>query len=175
MPLQKVQDKAFFLRPPTEVAQDLLGKIICRKMEDDFVMRCRITETEAYFGEEPICYGFGAKKEAGKTEAFYSVGKVCFYCGMLMISCFRQRAPDNVLVRSVDCYCGPMRVTDVMDINAALHGTNVMTSDLIWLEDDGSKTEFISSKRVNISDDKPYRFSVKTILFNDGNPKPASL
>lgn len=99
MPLQKMQDKAFFSRPSTEVAQDLLGKIICRKMEDDFVMRCRITETEAYFGEESICYGFGANKEAGKTAAFYSVGKVCFYCGMLMISCFRQRSPDNVLVK----------------------------------------------------------------------------
>ena len=34
------------------LASDMLGKVLCRRSDDGVVRRYRITETEAYFGED---------------------------------------------------------------------------------------------------------------------------
>ena len=35
-----------------EMAKALLGAVLCRRLDDGTVLRARIVETEAYFGEE---------------------------------------------------------------------------------------------------------------------------
>ena len=45
-------DPTFFHRDCLEVAPDLVGKIICHRLPDGSLRRLRISETEAYRGEE---------------------------------------------------------------------------------------------------------------------------
>ena len=45
-------DEKYFSAPATELAPDLIGKVLCRRLADGSVLRRRITETECYFGEE---------------------------------------------------------------------------------------------------------------------------
>ena len=45
---------AFFRRPAVEVARDLLGRTLCRRLPDGTVLRGRITEVEAYLGERDM-------------------------------------------------------------------------------------------------------------------------
>ena len=161
----KILNRDFFARPADEVASDLLGKIICRKMDDGFVMRCRITETEAYFGTESFCYGYGGKNPQNKNVIFYSVGKVCYYAEMLMVSCFDKLSPDNVLIRSVDLHSGPEKSAEALDIKEVLNEEDLTSSDIIWLEDDGAKIEYSFSERVNIRSDSKYNFKVTSISF----------
>lgn len=161
----KIQNRDFFARPADEVAKDLLGKIICRKMDDGFIMRGRITETEAYFGEESFCYGYGGKNPRNKNVIFYSVGKVCHYADMLMISCHDESDPDNVLIRSVDLHNGPMKAVEALDITEALNKAELTLSDAIWLEDDRAKVEYTASERVNIRSDAKRNFKVTSISF----------
>lgn len=155
----------FFAQPADKVAKDLLGKIICHKMDDGFIMCGRITETEAYFGEESFCYGHGGKNPRNKSGIFYSVGNVCHYADMLMISCFDESSPDNVLIRSIDLYSGPMKVVEALDITDTLNEENLISSNVIWLEDDGAKVEYKVAERVDIPDNKQWNFTLKTIEF----------
>ena len=65
-------DKKFFLRPATEVAPDLLGKLLCRKTEKG-VKKYRICETECYYGEDDTaCHAH--KGRTPRTETLYLEG-----------------------------------------------------------------------------------------------------
>ena len=43
------------------LAPRLLGKFLCRRLADGTVLRRRITETEAYFGEEDTAIAFASR------------------------------------------------------------------------------------------------------------------
>ena len=61
--MSKVLPIDYFFCPATELAPELLGKILCRKTEEG-ILRFRITETECYFGEEDTaCHA-----QKGRTE-----------------------------------------------------------------------------------------------------------
>ena len=155
----------FFKNPPDDLSKELLGKIFCRKMDDGFVMRCRITEIEAYSGDEQFCYGYGGKKLKNKSKVFYSVGKLCVYKSMLMISCLDEIGPDNILIRGLDCYVGPKKCAEALDVRNEMNGIDLTVSDMIWLEDDRVKVDCKKDKRVNILDKKKRNFWIKTIVF----------
>ena len=61
-----------------------------------------------------------------------------------------------------------------MEIDRDLNCEDMVTSDRLWLEDDGCKPEYVTAKRVGIDyatqeyRDIPWRFIV-----NDGKYKPA--
>lgn len=165
MSAKKIQDRTFFTRSAADVAQELLGKLICRCMEDGFVLRYRIMETEAYSGDETFCYGYGGKKPQNKEAVFYSVGNGCVYADMVMLTCFDESSPDNVLIRRLDGYQGPQMSATALDVTPALNGTDVTASNVLWLEDDGAKVEYTASKRVNIPDEKPWNFAVTAMTW----------
>lgn len=159
----KIQNSDFFKKSADEVAKELLGKIICRKMNDGFIMRGRITETVAYFGNEPFCYGYGDKNQKNKNHIFYSVGNVCYYNNMLMISCLDEFSPDNVLIRSIELYNGPENVVEALDINEELNTENFTSSDVIWIEENATKVDFVISKRINIQSNNKCNFKVTSL------------
>jgi len=54
--------RAFYQRPPADVARELLGRVLLREHPDG-VVALRITETEAYLGsQDPACHTFGGRK-----------------------------------------------------------------------------------------------------------------
>ena len=55
------------------LAPRLLGKFLCRRLANGTVLRRRITETEAYFGEEDTaCHAH--KGRTARTDVMYSTG-----------------------------------------------------------------------------------------------------
>ena len=124
-----------FTSDANHVAQELLGKFICRKFEDGTVRRWCITETEAYDEGESITYN---------SDIFCGTGKWCFYYGMLMINCKNEKGHDNVLIRATDCIKGPcnigleLKIKDIMD---EINSTDVLSNPVLWLEDWGVRAE----------------------------------
>lgn len=59
--------KIFFEQNADALAKGLLGKILCRKLEDNTILRFRIIETEAYPYEDSACYGYKKTGESGSA------------------------------------------------------------------------------------------------------------
>lgn len=159
----KEKDHPFFERAPDIVAKELLGKLLCSGAG-----KFRITEVEAYFWEDPACYGHGKRAEEA-TKAmrplFGPKGICCAFGGMLLITCGRKGKPDNVLIRGAgngNIFCdGPWKVYETLRTKEAPRAQDLMTSDIIWLEDDGAQRESCKTKRVRVAgewNDKPLRF-----------------
>ena len=63
----------FYRQDAVVVAKKLLGKILVRRWDDGTETRYRITETEAYLGEEDkACHA--SKGRTPRTEIMYSKG-----------------------------------------------------------------------------------------------------
>ena len=71
-------NKNFFSRNPEIVAQKLLGKILVRKLKNK-ILKAKIVETEAYFGEKDPA----SRASKGKTKVselmWSSPGKIMIY------------------------------------------------------------------------------------------------
>lgn len=140
-------DRAFFLQSAEAFAPQLLGKLLCRRVDGGEILKVRICEVEAYGAEDTANYGYGYEGNGGekkKTKAnaplFRQGGTCCIYGGMLLVVCGSVNKPDNVLIRGcadeAHWYSGPLKVADALKLNKGLHGTDLLTSDLIWLETD---------------------------------------
>jgi len=142
----------FFTHPAKDVAIDLLGKIICRQSDDGTITRHRITETEAYPGDCPYVF----------TEPqFYSIGEWIALEDMLMISCTGDKSPDNIVIRGIDGNNDSSKA-----VAAALNivSGELYSHDLLWIEDDGTKINFIAGERSFLPDGDLVNFKVTEIL-----------
>ena len=102
----------FFNRDVLELAPDLIGKILVRKFDDGRKLRLKITETEAYRGEEDkACHAFKGKTQ--RTEVMYmEAGTIYVYLiyGMYYMLNFvasKEDIPQAVLIRAAGDYNGP--------------------------------------------------------------------
>lgn len=138
------------------MAKELLGKVLCRRLDDGTVVRARIVETEAYFGEEDTaCHAH--KGRTPRTDVMYEPGG-CAYVylcygmhSMLNIVTGPPEHPEAVLIRGVEGASGPGRVTKALQITRALNRENLAESERLWLESDGSgRPRFKSTERVGI-------------------------
>ena len=69
----------FFDRDTVEVARDLLGKILVRRV-DGMTLSGRITETEAYVGRmDKACHAYGYKRTARTETLFAPPGTAYIY------------------------------------------------------------------------------------------------
>ena len=61
---------------------------------------------------------------------------------MLLIVCGREGEPDNVLIRGAadteNRYDGPLKVSGALRLNEnkQIHGSDLLTSDMLWIETD---------------------------------------
>ena len=150
-----ILDKTYFAKNAIELAPDLLGKILCRRVGDK-VLRARITETECYFGEEDTaCHAHRGKTP--RTEVMYEEGGVSYVylCygmhAMLNIVTGAKEHPEAVLIRGVEGLKGPGRLTKGMTITTSDNRLPLEPESGLWLEDDGTRSpEFIATARVGI-------------------------
>ena len=164
----------FFARDVLEAAPDLVGKIVARKMEDGTVLRLRITETEAYRGEEDgACHARHGR--TNRTDMMYKKGGYAYVYlvyGMhhlLNVVTGKENEPQAVLIRAMEKpFFGPAKWTKHMRITTDRHnGLYLPDSQEIWLEDDGCKPHIITAPRVGIDyappmwRDMPWRFIAK--------------
>ena len=160
-------DKAFFHRECLDVAQDLVGKVLVHNRK-----RLRISETEAYCGEsDTACHAH--KGRTKRTEVLYAeAGTIYIYLcyGMhwlLNIVTGDVGDPQAVLIRACVDAEGPAKLTKKLGITGEQNRDSVVTSDTLWIEDDGFRCRIVTDKRVGIGyasqedQDRLWRFKMK--------------
>ena len=143
-------DQNFFRRPCVEVARDLVGKVLVHNGN-----RLRITETEAYCGEQDTaCHA--SKGRTKRTEVMYmEAGTVYVYLcygmhWMLNLVTGEADQPEAVLIRACREAPGPGKLTKKLGITGELNRASVVSSDVLWVEDDGFSCNVITAPRVGI-------------------------
>ena len=145
----------FYCRDVLEVAPGLIGKWLVRVMGDGSVIKSRITEVEAYRGEEDLaCHARTGRTT--RTEVMYHEGGhlyVYLIYGMywmLNIVTAEADVPQAVLVRGLQDVAGPGRLTRYLNIDKSFYGVNLADSPLIWLEEDGKNFDFETTPRIGV-------------------------
>ena len=161
----------FYTADVLDVAPALLGKLLCRRLESGEVVKYRITETEAYRGEEDTaCHA--SKGKTPRTSVMWDKGGTVYVylCygmhNMLNIVTGGKGDPQAALIRGVETADGPGKLTKRLAIDRRHNGADVVFSDELWIEDDGFIPENINtSPRIGIDyaeeNDrlKPWRFT----------------
>lgn len=160
----------FFHRECLEVAKDLVGKVLVHHTEEG-LLRMRISETEAYCGEEDTaCHAH--KGRTKRTEVLYAkAGTVYVYLcygihWLLNIVTGEEESPQAVLIRACVDAPGPGKLTKALKITGELNRQSVCTDSELWIEDDGFQCEIETDKRVGIGyasqedQDRPWRFKL---------------
>lgn len=131
----------FFSRSSPEVAQDLLGKYLVRKINGK-IFRYMITETEAYKGENDLA-SHASKGRTVRTEVMFGEAGI-FYVyliygvhSMLNIVTGKNGYPSAVLIRGVQEISGPGRLAKALDITRALNKVSASKANNLWFEDRG--------------------------------------
>jgi DNA-3-methyladenine glycosylase len=145
----------FFKRDVLFVAPELLGKTLVLIKNDGSAARYVITETEAYRGpEDKACHA--SKGRTPRTEVmFHEGGKVYVYFvyGMYWMLNFvtgRENDPQAVLVRGIEGYDGPGKLTRMLGIDRSFYGEDLAVSQRIWVEDSGNSPEIITGPRIGV-------------------------
>lgn len=148
-------EKDFFKRDCLEVAPDLVGKILVRRFSDGTEMRVRITETEAYRGEEDkACHA--SKGRTPRTEVLYGESGMiyiylCYGIHWLMnIVTGEKDNPQCVLLRAADDCNGPAKLTKYLQIDKSFNNTDIYKNSDIWIEDNGYRPDIKTASRVGI-------------------------
>ena len=157
----------FFHRPCLEVAQDLVGKVIVCGDK-----RLRITETEAYCGEnDTACHAH--KGRTKRTEIMYREAGtmyvyLCYGMHWLMnIVTGEVDQPEAVLIRAGREAPGPGRLTKALGINGSFNGQSICSNPDIYLEDDGYTCQIVTGRRIGIGyagkedQERQWRFIMK--------------
>jgi DNA-3-methyladenine glycosylase len=125
----------FYRNPAIEIAPQLLGKYLCRKQEHE-IIKLKIIETEAYYGEaDTACHAHKGKTE--RTKIMYQEGGVayiylCYGVHYLFnVVTGNVDFPEAVLIRGVEGFKGPGKLTKALNINKTLNGENLIYSDEI--------------------------------------------
>lgn len=150
----KIQQN-FYLKSAETLAPLLLGKFLCRKLDSGEALRLRITETEAYVGEcDTACHAYRGKTP--RNSVMYEQGGVAYIylCygihNLLNVVTGDIDAPEAVLIRGVEGFNGPGKLTKAMQIDRALNAVDLTKSDKLWLEDDGTQFEYTTTPRIGI-------------------------
>jgi len=164
--------ESFFQRDCLDLAPALLGKYLCRRLPDGSIKRLRISETEAYRGEEDsACHAH--KGRTKRTEVMYGEsGTLYIYLcygihWLLNIVSGEKEHPQAVLIRACEGAEGPGRLTKALGITGELNRSHVCSCDSFWLEDDGSAADYFTAPRIGIGyaspadQALPWRFILK--------------
>ena len=159
-------DEKFYTQSALDVAPLLLGNLLCRKLDSGEVLKYRITETEAYCGEEDTaCHAKNGKTKRNAImyeEGGYAYIYLCYGIhSLLNIVTGKKDHPEAVLIRGVEGYTGPGRVTKNLSIRGDLNKENLIDSDKLWIEDDGTVYEHDALPRVGINYATEYYKNIK--------------
>ncbi len=153
--MAKILTDDFFHRDALEVAPELVGKILVRTLDDGTELRERITETEAYRGEEDKgCHA--AKGRTKRTEVLYGEsGRIyvylCYGVHWLMnVITGEIDQPQGVLFRCGELHNGPGKLTKFLGVDGSFNGGSFCGNDRIRIEDDGFRPQLTTAPRVGI-------------------------
>lgn len=152
--------RKFYNRDPTQVARELLGKLLVRQGQDGFCSG-RIVETEAYLSQcDPACHGTRGRTRKNATmfgpPGFLYVYSIhSRYCMNVVTE--QEGVPSAVLLRAVEpvdgielmrrrrgwddlreLARGPARLCEAFDVDRRLDGWDLTRGEQIWISGDSS-------------------------------------
>lgn len=168
----RITDRAFFTQPAEKLAQDLIGKILCRKIDDGTVLRYRIIETEAYCHDDSATHS-NKYKTGNAVECQNMIGGTIYVHdnyknssdpgSSFDIVANEENINEGVLIRGgenidngeiVDSK--PIILGQKLQIVfSKLNKADIVTSEEIWLEDDGGDYPFTIQKRKGLKNITP--------------------
>ena len=145
---------SLFSLPAIELAPLLIGKLLCRHTCDG-ILRFRITETECYYGEEDsACHAHRGQTQRNAPMYTHGGCSYIYLCygihNLLNIVSGPEGHPEAVLIRGVEGYAGPGKLTKAMQIDRSLNCIDLINSNELWIEDDGVTLPFRTARRVGI-------------------------
>ena len=193
--------RRFFRRDAPKLARGLLGHILVRRLADGRELSGRIVETEAYLGiPDKAAHTYGGRRSKRNASMWLDGGHAYVYFTYGMHWCFnivaeREGRPSACLIRALepaegitamrrrrsdrisrplrdtDLCSGPAKLTEALGIDKHLDGTDLTTSDTLYLR----RGRAVRRERVAVATrigvayaeewaDKPLRFFIR------GNP-----
>jgi DNA-3-methyladenine glycosylase len=147
--------KFFFQRDVLTVAPELLGKMVVRQFDDHSILKLKITEVEAYRGEDDLaCHANKGKTK--RTEVMFREGGLVYVYliygmyWMLNIVTGRENDASAILIRGVENISGPGRVGKALQLNKSFYGEDLSHSERIWIENSNIKPKYKTAPRVGI-------------------------
>ncbi len=175
--------QTFYERPAIELAPDLIGKIMIRKVgRKEF--RARIVETEAYVGAHDLaCHA--SKGRTTRTEVMFGPAG-CAYVyliygihEMFNIVAGEIDDPQAVLIRAAEPLdgwstdlSGPGKLTRGMQITRAENGLKLTDRRLYLMDDLSDKPPVIATPRIGI--DYAQEWKHELLRFLDPSSKAVS-
>lgn len=145
----------FFSRDVLQVAPELIGKILVRRLPDGTEKRLRITETEAYRGEtDTACHASHGRTR--RTEPLYrSGGTIYVYLcygihWLLNLVTGPEGFPQAALIRACEGADGPGKLTKALSVDRHFNGLDIARQPELWVEDDGYTAGILLDRRVGI-------------------------
>jgi DNA-3-methyladenine glycosylase len=161
----------FFIRDVLDVAPGLIGKNMVVRLGDGAYGRYLVTEVEAYRGsEDKACHA--SKGRTSRTDIMYHEGgRLYMYLiygmyWMLNVVTGSENNPQAVLVRRVESFPGPGKLTKSLGIDRSFYGEDLVTSGRLWFEDAGLSPEVKTGERIGIGyageywKTRPWRFYI---------------
>lgn len=186
--------REFYDRPASEVAPELLGKLLIRRAPEGTAVG-RIVETEAYLSSgDPSCHAHRGKTRRnaamfgppGHAYVYMIHAKWCLNmvtepegCGsaaliraiepLVGVELMQLRRGTDQLL---DLARGPARLCQALDVTGEFDGWDVTVRKSLWVADDGHRglEPIVATPRIGISQaaDLPLRFHFAGNLFVSG-------
>jgi DNA-3-methyladenine glycosylase len=180
--------RAFFARPSTDVAPDLLGRVLVRALPDGTRLSARIVETEAYAEGDPASHSYRGRTP--RTEVMFGPpGRLYVYFTYGMHFCMnvvvgREGEGAAVLLRAAEpleglpamaerrgtdrarLLCsGPARLAQAFGVERAANGADLVRGRDLWLlEGAPLRPEAIvrtARVGVRVGVERPWRYLVR--------------
>lgn len=185
--------REFFARDTRVVARNLLGQVVVSVTAEGMTAG-RIVETEAYLGAEDLA-SHAAKLKKGRVEVMWGEAGIAYvyrsYGIHAMLNVVAERVGETgaVLIRALEPLAGiplmqqrrgveverqlcsgPGKLCRALGITLDLQGTDLVTSERLWIAAGNRVTGVLVSGRIGISQamDDPWRY------WAAGNPHVSS-
>nr|MDO8081199.1 DNA-3-methyladenine glycosylase [Candidatus Freyarchaeota archaeon] len=179
-------DRSFFSKDPSQVAQELLGKILVKKSSKG-ILKGKVVETEAYYSMNdpashfqirPSTRDFFREKPSGTIYVYFTYGNHW----MFNVLAKGEDKSGGVLIRALEpmdgidimkkyrkvkkndeLTNGPGKLTRAFDINGSYNGKDITEEEDIYFEDTEETHEITTTSRIGIKQGKdiPLRFYIK--------------
>jgi DNA-3-methyladenine glycosylase len=175
--------RRFYQRPAIELAPDLLGKILVRRVRRK-EYRVRLVETEAYVGTHDLaCHA--SKGRTRRTEIMFGPGGYAYVYliygiyPMLNFVASEEGDAQAVLIRAAEPLngwqgdlSGPGRLTRALRITCADNGLDLTGRELFLLDDPDYRPAIRITKRIGVDYAKEWTNAL--LRFVDKNSKAVS-
>lgn len=149
-------EEAFYRQDVLHVAPQLVGKLICRRLEDGSVLRGRIMEAEAYRGAEDLaCHARHGKTD--RCAPLYEAGGISYVYliyglhWLFNVVTGEKDVPQAALLRALALPLdGPAKWTKAFFVTKRQNGLDLIHGQEMWLEDDGFRPSIKTLPRVGI-------------------------